>query len=112
MQSKSVNNVCKLFELLGDIIPRPVTGDSPLDLEPMGYSPQVKIPSPPLSSSSYNHLLLDTASTLYKLFVCRLPEQSTYCLLGSGNLYITNMTKPRSLHVQIQLWGALQCSMT
>jgi len=31
LQSKSVNNVCKLLQLLGDFVPRPPTGASPLD---------------------------------------------------------------------------------
>ena len=50
LQSKSVNNVCKLLQLLGDFDPKPSTGASPLNPtwsfpSPfVGYSPQMKIP--------------------------------------------------------------------
>jgi len=42
MQSKFVNDVCRLLQLLGDF-PRSATGALPLDL--VGFSPQMKIPS-------------------------------------------------------------------
>jgi len=51
LQSNSVNNLCELLQFLGEFIPRPPTGASPVDPtgclsshSPLSYNPQMKIP--------------------------------------------------------------------
>jgi len=52
LQSKSVNNVCKLLQFLGDFISRPIPRPRPWNplgvlhphsLDPLGYDPEMKI---------------------------------------------------------------------